>query len=93
MWTITDEQIKNIETSRLAEREYRAFRILSKEPEFAVLQTDELKEKIHIFAGKVADHKMQETVLIEFIKQCVQKPAILDEMSVEQLVNKILSTT
>jgi hypothetical protein len=89
MWTITDEQRRNIATTMLAERERRAFKLLSQEPEFAEWQEGELKEKIRIFAGKVSDRSIKEAVLVEFIKQCIREPEILERIKMDKLLRKI----
>jgi hypothetical protein len=89
MWVISDEQMENIVTSILQQREYRAFRILRREEEFAKMWIDELKEKIHTYASRVADRKIREAVLLEFIRRCVREPKILETLTLDVLINRI----
>jgi len=89
MWVISEEQMEKIEISILQQREYRAFRILRGEEEFAQMQEVELKEKIHAYASKVADRKINEAVLLEFIRQCVREPEILEQTSVNRILRII----
>ncbi|MDR0332282.1 MAG: DUF4123 domain-containing protein [Dysgonamonadaceae bacterium] len=89
MWIITDEQMQNISVTMFSERKQRAFKLIRNESEFAELGDEELKEKVHTFANKVANQSMKEAVLVEFTKQCIREPEILEYHTVKDLVQTI----
>ena len=89
MWAISKEQFKKIEVSIDEQREYRAFKILSKEEKFAKMPKEELKEKIHYYAGFLTDRKMAEVLFIEFIRWCIIEPDIIESATVGGLLMRI----
>jgi len=89
MWVITDEQKKNIGISIQQQRKHRTFRILSKEEEFAKMDREELKEKIRGYVSLVADRKIIEEVLLEFVRKCLRDPEILERFPMDWIIKKI----
>jgi len=89
MWVISKEQFDKIEGSILQQREHRAFRILRKEEEFAKIEEEELKEKITAYANKVSNRKVNEEVLLEFIRQSIREPKILERFTIDILIRRI----
>jgi len=71
------------------ERGYRALKLLPKEDEFAQIPKSELKEKIIIYADKVAELNMSEVVFLEFIRKCLRNPEFLNTANVDILVSRI----
>jgi maleate cis-trans isomerase len=89
MWVISNQQMDNIVTSILQQREYRSYRILRREDEFANMWEEDLKEKIRCYASKVAGIRISEEVLLEFIRQCIRDPEILKTAEVDIIVSRI----
>jgi hypothetical protein len=76
MWVITKEQMEKIGVSIDEQRKYRAFRILSREDEFAKMNKEELKEKIHYRINMETERRIEEVALLEFIRQYLRDPEI-----------------
>jgi hypothetical protein len=89
MWVITEEQKKNIRISIQQQREHRAFRILKKEEEFAKMDKEELKEKVIEYSGLVADRRIREEVLLEFLRECLRDKKFLEKDTIDWLVYRI----
>jgi len=79
---MTDEQKKEIGTSMQKQRIHRAFKILSKNEEFAGMNREELRERIHYWASTVADTKASEAEFLNFLKYRIkesEKSSTLEE--------------
>jgi GTP1/Obg family GTP-binding protein len=93
MWTISNEQMKNISNSMRSEFERRAYYVLSKEDSTNEMEVEKIKHNIHEQMDKVIRYKIKdENLAIQFIRLSFEHPALQTEKWEESLENELLES-
>ena len=91
MWTITDEQLRNISNTMRSEFEKRAYFVLSKEDCTKELSDDFVKQNIHTQMERVIKYNIKnEELAIQFIRLSFEYPVLQNETWDEFIEQKLL---